>query len=145
MNDTIFDVDAIASSGSRILIFADGVAIHRRGEEGRCAYIVKRGKVELRQKGRSLETIGPGEIFGEASLLIDAPQIDTAVAIGDVELLPIDRDLFGVLVRDDEDFAGAVMRLLARRLSAASTIFEHCVEDLSAAEDGAAASARVSA
>ena len=145
MNDTIFDVDAIASSGSRILIFADGVAIHRRGEEGRCAYIVKRGKVELRQKGRSLETIGPGEIFGEASLLIDAPQIDTAVAIGDVELLPIDRDLFGVLVRDDEDFAGAVMRLLARRLSAASTIFERCVDDPPAAEDGAAASARASA
>lgn len=132
MNETIFDVDVIASSGSAILIFVNGIAIHRRGDIGRCAYIVKRGSVELRQKGRPVETIGPGEIFGAASLLTGMPQVDTAVAVGDVELLPIDRDLFDVLVRDDEDFAGTVMRLLARRLHAAAEVFERYVADLPA-------------
>ncbi len=129
MNGTIFDVDVIASSGSAVLIFIDGVAIHHRGDAGRCAYIVKRGSVELRQRGRSVETIGPGEIFGEASLITGAPQLDTAIAVGDVELLPIDRNFFDVLVRDDEDFARTVMRLLARRVRATAEVFERYVDD----------------
>ncbi len=137
MNGTIFDVDVIASSGSAILIFAHGVAIHRRGDEGRHAYIVKRGSVELRQRGHPYETIGPGEIFGEASLIVGSPQLDTAIAVGDVELLPIDRPLFDVLMRDDEDFAQIVMRLLARRLRATAEMFERCVEDLPAEKNQA--------
>jgi CRP-like cAMP-binding protein len=132
MTGTIFDVDVIASSGSAALTFVDGVTIHRRGDEGCCAYIVKRGSVELRQRGRPVERIGPGEIFGEASVITGAPQLDTAVAIDDVELLPIDRGLFDVLLRDDEDFAQTVMRLLARRLRATAEMFERCVDDLPA-------------
>jgi CRP-like cAMP-binding protein len=130
MNETMFDVDVIASSGSATLIFVDGVTIHRRGDEGRCAYIVKRGKVELRQKGRPLETIRPGEIFGETSMIAGVPQLDTAVAVGDVELLPIDRHLFDILARDDEDFARTVMCLLARRLSATAALVERCVDEM---------------
>ncbi len=141
MNGTIFDVDVIASSGSAALIFVDGVTIHERGDEGSCAYIVKRGGVELSQKGRPVETIGPGEIFGEASLITDTPHLDTAVAVGDVEVLPIDRDLFDVLVRDDEDFARTLMRLLARRLHAAGEMFERCIDDLPAAVESTRARA----
>ncbi len=137
MNDTIFDVDVIASSGSAILIFVDGVTIHQRGDAGRRAYIVKRGSVALSQQGRPVETIGPGEIFGEASLITGTPQLDTAVAVGEVELLPIEADLFDVLVRDDEDFARTVMRLLARRLHATTEMFERCFEDLPAADRAA--------
>ncbi len=132
MSGTVFDVDVIASSGSAILLYVGGVTIHRRGEEGRCAYIVKRGKVELRQKGRTVETIGPGEIFGEASVITGAPRPDTAVAVGEVELLPIDRKLFDVLVRDDEDFAATVMHILVRRLRATADMFERCVDELPA-------------
>ncbi len=144
MNETIFDVDVIASSGSAILIFVDGVAIHQRGDEGRCAYIVKRGKVELRQKGRPVGTVGPGEIFGEASMIAGAPRLSTAVAVGDVELLPIGPELFDVLMRDDEDFAHTVIRLLARRLSATAEMFERCVDELPVSP-AAAVSARATA
>ena len=144
MTGTIFDVEVIASSGNAALTFVDGATIHERGEEGRFAYIVKRGSVELRQKGRPVETIGPGEIFGEAAAIAGTPHLVTAVAVGDLELLPIDHDMFAVLVRDDEDFAQTVIRLLARRLHATSEMFERCVEDLPA-EDGAAASARAGA
>jgi CRP-like cAMP-binding protein len=145
MSGTIFDVDVIASSGSAILLFVDGVTIHRRGDAGGCAYIVKRGSVELRQKGRPVETIGAGEIFGEASVISGAARLDTAVAVGEVELVPIDRKLFEVLLRDDEDFAGTVMRLLARRLSATAEMFNRCVEELPAAGETAGAQARATA
>ena len=144
MTGTIFDVDVIASSGTPAVTFVDGTTIHERGDEGRFAYIVKRGSVELRQKGRPVETIGPGEIFGEAGVIAGTPHLVTAVAVGDLELLPIDHDMFAVLVRDDEDFAQTVMRLLARRLRATSEMFERCVDDLPA-DDRAATSARANA
>jgi CRP/FNR family transcriptional regulator, cyclic AMP receptor protein len=143
MSGTSFDVDVIASSGSAILIYVDGITIHRRGDEGGCAYIVKRGQVELRQKGHPVDTLGPGDIFGEVSVISDAPRLETAVAVGAVELLPIDRSLFDVLMRDDEDFAGTVMRLLVRRLSATAAMVDRCVGDLPAAGRTAEA-ARVS-
>jgi CRP-like cAMP-binding protein len=144
MSGTIFDVDVIASSGSAVLTFVDGVTIHERGEEGRCAYIVKRGRVELRQRGRPVETIGPGEIFGETCVIRGAPQLETAVAVGHVELLPIDRDLFDVLIRDDEDFASTIMQLMARRLNATSDMFERCVSELST-DTGPSAEVRANA
>ncbi len=138
MSGTVFDVDVIASGGSAILLFVDGVTIHRRGEEGRCAYIVKHGKVELRHKGRPVETIGPGEIFGEASMIANAPRLDTAVAVGNVELLPIDHDVFDVLIRDDEEFAATVMQLLVRRLGATADMFERCIDEPPATGETAA-------
>jgi CRP/FNR family transcriptional regulator, cyclic AMP receptor protein len=144
MTDTTFDIDVIAASGAQPVSFADGVMIHRRGDFGDRAYIVARGRVELRQKGRVVETVGPGEIFGEAGLLDTAPRLASAVAIGTVELFPIDRQMFVVLVRDDEDFALTVVRLLARRLRATTEMFERCVEDLPARPD-AAISARATA
>lgn len=144
MNNTIFDVDAIASTGSTVLTFTDAAAIHERGDEGQCAYIVKRGRVELRQKGRPVETIGPGELFGEASVITGAPRLNAAIAVGDVELLPIGHELFGVLVRDDEDFAQTIIQLLARRLRATTEMFERYVEEPPVA-GSAATSARATA
>jgi CRP-like cAMP-binding protein len=129
MSGTTFDVDVIASSGSRSVGFADGAVIHRRGDPGDEAYIVRNGRVEIRQKGRAVETIGPGEVFGEAGLLDGSRRLTTAVAIGAVDLIPLDRHMFDVLVRDDEEFAMTIMRLLARRLRATTEMFERCVDD----------------
>ncbi len=144
MTAPIFDVEVIESGGGRTLSFTDGTVIHRRGDAGDCAYIVKGGCVELRQRGRVVETVGPGEIFGEAALLDGALRLAAAVATGSVELLPIDRRMFAVLVRDDEDFALTVMRRLARRLRATTEMFERCVEEV-AVPPGVAAESRATA
>jgi CRP-like cAMP-binding protein len=124
-----FDVDVIAAGGGEVLKFPHRTVIHRRGDEGECAYIIKSGRVELRHRGRAVETIAPGEIFGEACLLTRAPRLAAAVALGDVEVIRIDRALFNVLLRDDQDFAMAIAMRLARRLRAMTELFEKCVDD----------------
>jgi CRP-like cAMP-binding protein len=134
MIDTTFDVDVIAAAEGEVLSFVDGEVIHRRGDAAERAYIVKSGKVELRQKGRSVETISVGEIFGELALLDDTPRVAAAVAVGAVEAIAIDRPLFIALLRDDPEFALTVMRLLARRLRATTAMFEHCVDELPRSE-----------
>ena len=134
MIDTMFDVEVIAAAEGKTLRFSDGATIHERGDVAEHAYIVKRGKVEIRPKGRAVETIAPGEIFGELALLDHEPRGAGAVAVGEVELVTIDRSVFATLLRDDPDFALTVLRLLARRLRATTAMFEHCVDELPRAD-----------
>ena len=116
MSDTTFDVEAIAAAESKVLVLGDGASIYRRHERGDCAYIIRRGQVEIMQ---------PGEIFGEMALIDNEPRTTSAVALGEAEVIPIDRALFAVLIRDDPDFASTIINLLARRLRAAMNLLEH--------------------
>jgi CRP/FNR family transcriptional regulator, cyclic AMP receptor protein len=132
---TTFDIEVIAASAAMPVAFHDGAAIFRPGEAGDCAYIVKSGHVEMRERGRAVQVLKPGEIFGELSLLDHQPHAAAAIASGPVELLPIDRAMFEVLMRDDPDFALTVAHLLARSLRATMRLLESCVEDLQATAD----------
>jgi CRP/FNR family cyclic AMP-dependent transcriptional regulator len=143
MTGTTFDVDVIAAGAAEPLTFADGATIFRPEERGDCAYIVKAGRVEMRERGRAVEILQPGEIFGELALLDDQPRTAIAVASGRVEVIPIDRAMFEVLIRDDPDFALTILHLLARSLRATMNLLETCVEDLrSTAEKDPVASRR---
>ena len=130
MTGTTFDVDVIAAGAAAPLTFADGATIFRPEERGDCAYIIKVGKVEIRERGRAVEALRPGEIFGELALLDNQPRTAIAVASGPVEIIPIDRAMFEVLIRDDPDFALTILHLLARSLRATMNLLETCVEDL---------------
>ena len=118
MTDTTYDIDVIAAGRGRMLPLGDGAVIYARGEPGDCAYIVTRGRVRI-GNGIPIEVLRAGEIFGETSLLDDGPRCSAAVAVGPTEVMAIERPLFEVLIRDDPDFAVALLRLTARRLRAA--------------------------
>ena len=133
MLGTKFDVEVIAAGESRVFSFADGAAVFRPGDPGNEAYIVKSGRVEMRERGRAVEVLEAGEIFGELALIDDEPRTALAVASGPVELVPIDRATFDTLVHDDEDFAMTIIHLMARSLRATMKTLEACVEDLKTA------------
>ena len=126
MTATEFDIEAISAGAGSVRTFAAGTVIHLRGDVANCAYIIKRGSVEIRHHGRSVETLHPGEIFGEIGLIDGGPRIATAVASERSELIPIDRSLFDSLMRDDDEFARTVTRLMARRHRATIEMFERC-------------------
>jgi CRP/FNR family cyclic AMP-dependent transcriptional regulator len=98
--------------------FPDGGVVFIKGDRGNAAYMVRSGKVEIREGGRVVEAMMRGEIFGEMALIDAEPRSASAVAVGPTELAVIDSDTFHRLVRDDPDFALGVMRLMARRLRA---------------------------
>ena len=63
-----------------------GEDVVRQGEPGDSCYLVRSGRVEVvaGQHGsgkRSLATLGPGSLFGEAALLTDAPRNATVRAL----------------------------------------------------------------
>ena len=96
--------------------FAAGQTVFTEGETGDRLFVVRAGAVELRHGDTVLETLGPGEMFGEMAVIDGSPRSATAVAVADAELVPIDQPRFHALCQHTPFFAENVMRLIAGRL-----------------------------
>ena len=93
-----------------------GDAIFRAYDMGAEMYIVLEGEVELTVGDRVLETLGPGEPFGEMALIDQAPRVATATAKTRCTLAVIPEQRFLFLVQTRPEFALQIMKVMADRL-----------------------------
>jgi CRP-like cAMP-binding protein len=107
---------AVETIGVEVKAYPHGGVVFVKDDAADCAYVVKSGAVEIREAGRALESVGPGEIFGEVAMIDEGPRSASAVAVGSTELYVVDPVAFDRLVRDDPDFAVTLLRDMARRL-----------------------------
>jgi CRP/FNR family transcriptional regulator, cyclic AMP receptor protein len=112
------DFKLLAGAGSRS--FKAGETIFRTGDAASELFVVQNGNVEIRIGDRVIETVPENGIFGEMALIDDAPRSATAVAAGDVKLVPVGQKQFLFLVSQTPFFALNAMRVLARRLRTAN-------------------------
>jgi len=108
----------VAAADVAVTSYPHGGVIFVKDDAPGHAYVVKSGRVEIREAGRVLERIEPGEIFGEVGMIDRGPRSASAVAVGSTDLYVVDRATFDRLVRDNPMFAAAIMRDMARRLRA---------------------------
>ena len=73
---------------------SDGERIVCQGEEGRELFFIESGSVSVRSKEREITVLNPGDYFGEAALLQQAPRNASVYAIGDVSLRCLSREQF---------------------------------------------------
>jgi CRP/FNR family transcriptional regulator, cyclic AMP receptor protein len=117
------DFGLLAGDGIATRAVKAGAVIFQEGDKADGLFIVKSGQVGIRLGNRSLAELNANSIFGEMALIDDAPRSATAVAVTDVELVPISEKQFLFLVSQTPFFALKVMRVLARRLRATSKSF----------------------
>jgi CRP/FNR family cyclic AMP-dependent transcriptional regulator len=96
--------------------FKAGSVIFREGDEADELYVVKSGQVRIQIGNRTVNELAAGGIFGEMALIDGEPRSATAIAISDVELVPVSEKQFLFLVSQTPYFALKVMRVLAQRL-----------------------------
>ena len=64
--------------------FGTGDAIVREGEPGDAAYVIVEGRCEVQKETpggtQTLQTIGPGDVFGEMAILTQGPRTATVIA-----------------------------------------------------------------
>jgi CRP-like cAMP-binding protein len=101
--------------------YGPGEVIFRQGDSGDEMFVVAAGRVGLSiavdGHERQIAVLGPGEFFGELSLLSGAPRTATATAGEATALLAISRDVFTMLVQDDIEIVFEMMKKQGTRLS----------------------------
>lgn len=98
--------------------YAAGTTIFAKGDAGDRMYVITAGFVAIQDEDGLIETLGPGELFGELALIDAAPRSASAVAASDCKLAPIDRSRFLFLVQQTPYFAVQVMQTMAERMRA---------------------------
>jgi len=115
-----------------LLRYAAGQAVFDYGDPGDALYIVRSGEVEIyvrNDQGEkiALETSQPGDIFGEIALLDSGPRTAWVAALGDVELLRLDRAHFEAYVRQYPPAALNLLSVAARRLRRSDEVIRRTV------------------
>ena len=74
------------------------------------------GSVEIIIKGKVVEKIEAGGVFGEMALIESRPRVATALVKTDAKLVPVDHRRFEFLVQQNPFFALQLMTIMAGRL-----------------------------
>ena len=100
--------------------FAAGERPVRQGDPGDACYIIKRGTVDVIMEkaggdGAVVATLGPGNIFGEMSLLTGAARTATIRVKDDAEFVVIDRESFRDTLVNNPSIAESLSHILSER------------------------------
>ena len=108
-------MERIAERAVEVEFAADHV-IARQGEIGTGFFVIVSGGVRVVRDGSVIANLGPGDFFGELSVLDGQPRVAQVVADGPTTCLALASWDFEAVVREEPAVALAVMRELARRL-----------------------------
>jgi CRP/FNR family transcriptional regulator, cyclic AMP receptor protein len=106
----------------------DGVVFFEN-EAGDTLFMILTGRIKvtiLGDDGREiiLTVLGPGDFFGEMSLLDNEPRSATAIATEETELVSLQRADFETVLSDNKEIALGLIRILTQRLRRADQQIE---------------------
>jgi len=110
------EVEQMASR-AHVLLFDDGEVIVPEGEEGLGFYFITEGLVRVVRADREVATLGPGEFFGEVSLLEGTNRNATVIADGNVTCIGILRSFFRPLLARNPRLALRILDMETQRLA----------------------------
>lgn len=108
--------------GSRRVRFGKGERIISQGDAGNSMFILATGKAEVlvEREGRAqaVGSLTAGDCFGEISLLTGEPRSATVLATLDCEVLEIEQETIGILLREHPELADSLSETVVARRSA---------------------------
>ena len=104
----------VARLAERIQV-GEGEVLAREGRIGREFFLILSGTVAVTQKGRRVNTLGPGDFFGELAALDPGPRNATVTALSDLDVLIIGPREFAAMA-DIPGFRDALLKSMAGRL-----------------------------
>src|SRR5574344_406159 len=89
-------------------------------EPGDCFYLIQSGRVQLVKcvngAKKNLDSMKPGEFFGEMAILDNSPRSATCVAVGNVECLEFNKENFELLITGNPQIAMILLKLFCKRI-----------------------------
>jgi CRP-like cAMP-binding protein len=105
--------------------FPTGRVIVRQGEVGTGFWVVATGSARVVRDGATIATIGPGDFFGELSVLDGGPRVAQVIAAEPTVCLGLASWDLEAVIRDEPTVAMAILRTLATRLRALTESTNH--------------------
>jgi len=118
---------AALAAGGRLSDFPAGARIFRRGDPGSALHIIASGAVEISVDTTTgtrvlLGQLGPGDFFGELSLLDGRERTADALAVAATRTVEIDRTALEALFRKHPGAALDVLTVIGKRLREADRL-----------------------
>jgi CRP-like cAMP-binding protein len=105
--------------------YTPGQVIVNEGQTGLGLYAIQSGRVKVTKHGaggeRDIREMGPGESFGEISLLDDRPRSATITAVEPTTCVLLDKSQFLAEIRTFPDMALAILPVVVGWLRQADT------------------------
>lgn len=102
------------------LVWSAGSVIFETGSVSEALYIILSGRVQIvdvvNDEEVEIATLGPGDFFGELSLLLHTMHSKLARALEDTELMVLPKDSFQELLASNPEVAAHFRRKLETRL-----------------------------
>lgn len=99
----------------------DGAVLVAEGDDLGSFFVITDGTAAVTRDGERIAELGPGEVFGELALLLQAPRTATVTAQGPVRLLRIEPGQFQAMLLEHPQVAVKLLAVLADRLRATET------------------------
>jgi CRP-like cAMP-binding protein len=127
--DVLDDRDLLRIVGASVsLAWPAGSMVFEKGSPGDALYIVLSGEVRIFDEVNGVEVeitrTGPGDFFGEMSLLLDSEHTKNVQAVEDSELLVLMKDSFWALLEKRPDLAEIVHKRLEERRAETRALYE---------------------
>lgn len=94
----------------------NGDTLVREGDQGNELMLLLDGNVSVQRNGQSVNTMGPGEYFGELSLLDGEPRSADVVAVSPARVLTIDHPAFEQVLASEPSLAQKIILNLCRMI-----------------------------
>jgi CRP/FNR family transcriptional regulator, cyclic AMP receptor protein len=94
----------------------EGDALTKEGSPGSEFFVIAEGRAKVTLRGDDVASLGPGDFFGEMSLLDGEPRAATVTAETPMRVFVIGAGEFGALLEEAPSVARRILRGLARRL-----------------------------
>ena len=101
---------------TRVVTHADGREIAAEGLGALALHVILRGRATVSIRGDHVRDLGPGDHFGEVSLIDGRPRSATVTAVGEIEALAVPHHAFNRILDEDPTVARAVLHVLCDRL-----------------------------
>lgn len=119
-------------SHSQVHSYSAGTVLCREDKIENTFYMILEGDVEVtksinKSEVRLLQTLGPGDFFGEMALIHNAPRAATVTAKTDLVVLELDKEAFDTVLKRSSSIALAMVHEISNRLREND---EMAIEDL---------------
>ena len=81
-------LDAVATAASEVDA-AEGDVLAREGDFGHAMYVIETGTAEVRHNGSTVQSLGPGDVFGEIAVIASGRRTADVVATSEMKLIAL--------------------------------------------------------